>query len=339
VEKKLGERVMASNKEQWEQHDAAFSNFQDKIGKLTLDDLDPAQAASPQEQTIFHYTDVRGALAIIESGHLWFTERAHLNDTVELQYGLRIGHEMLEGEVRKAGPRVPQQLADHLMGEVERGLGEYGYWVASFSHVDDDLSQWRSYADDGRGVCLGFSVQALDMGNFASNIPAVFRFLRFPVRYAESELRRLLQPYIDATINLLDRVNLPSMPSYSQRQGRALLYERDVLHTMMSGLYLHAMMHKHYAYQHEREYRLILNADRLKVETDAHHKVRVRNGEIVGYLDLPIPNWGASRVLTHINVGPAASPKLEGQLATAFRSLGVPVPKIERSKLPFRTTR
>jgi hypothetical protein len=174
---------------------------------------------------------------------------------------------------------------------------------------------------------------------FASNVPALFNFLRFPVRYDESEIRRLLQPYIDATINLLLRVNLPSIPSYFQRHGRALLYERDVLQTMMNGLYLHAMMHKHCAYQHEREYRLILNAYRPKIEPDARHKVRVRSGEIVSYLDLPIPNWKAPTVLTRINVGPAAPPKLEEQLATAFRSFQIPVPKIERSKLPFRTTR
>ena len=81
-----------------------------------------------------------------------------------------------------------------------------------------------------------------------------------------------------------------------------MLYERDVLQLMMSGLYLHALMHKHNAYQHEREYRLILNAYRPKVEPDEHHKVRVRNGEIVGYLDLPIPRWKAPTVLTHIRV-------------------------------------
>ncbi len=176
---------MASDHEQWEQHDASFDKFKTEIAELTGDDLNAAGETSPQAQTIYHYTDLRSALAIIESGHFWFTERAHLNDTLELQYGLRIGHEMFEEAVRKAGPTVPQQVADHLMGEIGIGLIEYGFRVASFSSVPDDMSQWRSYADDGRGVCLGFSVQALDMRIFASKIPALFNFLRFPVRYDE----------------------------------------------------------------------------------------------------------------------------------------------------------
>jgi hypothetical protein len=325
--------------EDWKQSDSELDKFKSEIGNLIANDLKVAGDAAPPTETIYHYTDVKSALSIIESGHFWFTERSHLNDTLELQYGLRIGFELFEKAVREAGSGVPQQAAEHLRGEVELGLIEYGYWVASFSLVDDDLAQWRGHADDGQGVCLGFSVQSLDMRLFAANISTLFNFLRFPIRYKEAELRKLLEPYIALAINLLNRVNLPSIPSYNQRNGRALLYERDVIQAMMSGLYLHAMMHKHSAYQHEQEYRCILNAYRPKVESSPHHKMRVRNGEIIGYLDLPIPNWETSPVLTRVNVGPGAPSKLEEQLATAFRSFQRPVPKIERSRLPFRTTR
>ena len=176
--------ALPADNEHWERHNAEFDTFKSEVSKLIEDDLKVAGDTSIQAQTIYHYTDVRGALAIIESGHLWFTERAHLNDPIELQYGLRIGHEMFEEAVKRAGPTVPQQTANHLMEEAGVGLIEFGSWVASFSYDGDDLSQWRSYADDGRGVCLGFSVQALDMSIFASKVPGLVNYLRFPVRYA-----------------------------------------------------------------------------------------------------------------------------------------------------------
>ena len=68
------------------------------------------------------------------------------------------------------------------MNEIQQGLAEYGYWVASFSYEDNDLSQWRNYADDGSGVCLGFSLQAMDMDQFASGLPKFINYLRFPVK-------------------------------------------------------------------------------------------------------------------------------------------------------------
>jgi hypothetical protein len=80
---------MASDNEQWQELDAALDKFNTEISELTGDDLNASGETSFQAQTIYHYTDVRSALAIIESGHFWFTERAHLNDTLEVQYGLR----------------------------------------------------------------------------------------------------------------------------------------------------------------------------------------------------------------------------------------------------------
>ena len=44
--------------------------------------------ADPQAETIYHYTDVRGALGILTSGRFWLTERAHLNDPSEIKHGV-----------------------------------------------------------------------------------------------------------------------------------------------------------------------------------------------------------------------------------------------------------
>ena len=52
----------------------------------------------------------------------------------------------------------------------------------------------------------GFSVQALDMHQFASHVKTVFNFMRIPVRYDEAELRQRMQPYIDLGIELLRRI-------------------------------------------------------------------------------------------------------------------------------------
>jgi hypothetical protein len=330
---------MSDNDEQWAEHDAALNQLKEKLADRVGNDLNASGDTTLHASTVFHYTDVRSALAIAQSGHFWFTERAHLNDTLELQYGLRIAHEMFSLMIREAGPTVPPDAPAHLMGEFNFGLGQYGYWVASFSFVDDDLSQWRSYADEGRGVCLGFFIQDLDMPQFVSEIPFPYEFLRFRVGYNEDTLRDRLRPYIEPAVDLLKQVNLPGMKSYWQRYGRALLYERDVIQAMMSGVYLHSMMQKHHAYAHECEYRLLISGYRDKFAASDAHKVRERNGEIIGYLDLPIPNWKSSPILRQIKIGPAAPDKLGEQLVTALRSLHLPLPKITRSILPFRTTR
>ena len=42
-------------------------------------------------------------------------------------------------------------------------------YVGSFSQVQDDLSQWRGYADNGAGVAIGFDLNAILAAN--ENVP------------------------------------------------------------------------------------------------------------------------------------------------------------------------
>src|SRR5882724_1139744 len=76
---------MAQHSETWDEADAGLEEFKTDIMSLVADDLKAAGDAPAETQTIYHYTDVTSALAIVETGHFWFTERAHLNDTLELQ--------------------------------------------------------------------------------------------------------------------------------------------------------------------------------------------------------------------------------------------------------------
>ena|ERR1700730_12586974 len=44
---------------------------------------------------VHHYTSVKGALGILESGQMWFTERTHLNDPSEISHGIDLAKSIL----------------------------------------------------------------------------------------------------------------------------------------------------------------------------------------------------------------------------------------------------
>src|SRR5205807_711361 len=106
-----------------------------------------------------------------------------LNDPIEIQYGLRIAHQLFDQAASMRGAAISKDAASHLKGEHEFGLATYGFWIFSLSFNGDDLAQWRNYADDGRGVCLGFSVQNFDMVELSKLMPNRPNSLRFPVSY------------------------------------------------------------------------------------------------------------------------------------------------------------
>jgi hypothetical protein len=104
-----------------------------------------------------------------------------------------------------------------------------------------------------------------------------------------------------------------------------------------NGFYANALLSKHPAYEHEQEYRLLISGVRNTISTCGSHHLRERMGEIVGYLTLPIPRWMQPGVLTHIRAGPAAPRELADQIRMTLTTLGLPLPEMEKSDIPYRS--
>ena len=174
--------------------------LQTEVASLIEKDVQDAEGIAPCPPIVYHYTDVMGALGILQSGRLWFTERAHMNDPVEIRYGLDTAHKLFQTVANNRSAAVPKDIASHLRGEFNLGLAIYGFWIASFSRDGNDLGQWRSYADEGRGVCLGFSTQKLDMNKLAKPVPGDPTRMRFSVDYNKDSLVNGCKPMLIAVL-------------------------------------------------------------------------------------------------------------------------------------------
>jgi hypothetical protein len=102
-------------------------------------------------------------------------------------------------------------------------------------------------------------------------------------------------------------------------------------------------MFKNDCWKPENEYRFFVHGNRDSILKSSCYKSRERNGEIVGYLDIPIPNWASADdfPIYRIRVGPAASLHLDDQLDDFLSTRSVPIPReaISRSSLPYSSLR
>jgi len=312
-----------------------LQDFESHIRSMVTNDLQEVEATRLCRQpTIYHYTDVKGALAILASRELWFTERIHLNDTEEMTHGLRVATEILVERAKDEIPSVADGVVSRLKDTHESRLETFGYWSFSASLNNDDLGQWVRYADDGRGICLGLSFEKLRdkfaQSEIRKSLPHVHHARHFCVDYCTNRLRAKLKPYIDQAIKVLANLDIPP------RDDKTWINEYSVFFYLNAGLYLHAMLHKDKAYEQEKEYRFFISGQRDAFARYDCHCVRERNREIVSYLKLPVPSWKG--VLMHIRIGPAAPDQLRYQVSTALNSLGIPLPElgIDKSEIPYR---
>lgn len=126
----------------------------------TLWSMLPTPIIWPNGYTLYHYTSLGGAEAIVSSRSLWATEIAHVNDGREIRYG----EEELERYVQARISTTHVESHRFILGEFLKlgfhKLGQFrphGVFVASLTTERDLLSQWCRYSGDATGCCLGFS--------------------------------------------------------------------------------------------------------------------------------------------------------------------------------------
>jgi hypothetical protein len=285
----------------------------------------------PVPPRIYHYTNDAGLLGILRSGTLWFTDIFDLNDPSELRHGFKQATKILTERAATAASPV-QNFAK----EFERFLFAGGieaaahYFVCSFSKWGDELSQWRAYADNGRGFSLGFDSKPR-VDAFTRNDGIHSANSTFSVTYDDKKLAGMQQSLIDEVFPL---INLPLRRALNRQQIDA--YVRHLFVCLSVEAVRQVLFFKHHAYQNEGEFRF-LQAFRADQAAPAVH-YRNRPYTLMRYREF---DWRspADKALRQITIGPSADPIKAPQLARdclrAFHSAPEQV-EIVTSEIPYR---
>ncbi len=106
---------------------------------------------------LYHYCDSGSFLSICKTRKIWFNDLFHMNDSLEMHWGYHIWEKV-------ANILIPKYGRDFI-DEIDIHLRDCGYKIlllsTSFTTEKDVLSQWRGYADDGKGYVIGFSCNDL----------------------------------------------------------------------------------------------------------------------------------------------------------------------------------
>jgi hypothetical protein len=248
---------------------------------------------------VHHYTTLKGALGILASGRMWFTERVHLNDPSELAHGIKIAERVLSGLGRKHD-------VERLQEAVKRVFQEFRFFSASFSFESNDISQWENYADHGRGVVLSF--KATTFNNPKAHIDALIggdaTAVVCPMSYDTARLAVLIEPMIR-------------------------LWNRSDISELCEHLFMISSMFKSGRWQPEREYRFFVHHKHEEILKSDFYATREQGGRLVSYLDLPIPNWSsrADFPIYRICLGPEAADGLDLQLMDFILARAIPIPR------------
>jgi hypothetical protein len=111
-----------------------------------------ASFADSYDGLIYHYTSPEGLRGIIDSGELWLTNTAFVNDTTE---GIALKKKrILIKESYLENKFVQTAWSRFING---KDIEDNVHYMISFSKKKDSLDQWRAYG----GYCIGFEAKEL----------------------------------------------------------------------------------------------------------------------------------------------------------------------------------
>jgi hypothetical protein len=272
-------------------------------------------------ELIYHYCRPEAFVEIVTSQAMWHTAHYVLNDSMEREWGYSI--------FTKAAKRLPQQVdssfAERIDTIIKMAYLHSSPMISCYSLDADVLSQWRAYADNGRGFVIGFSPKLMQM-------PAK----KLRVLYdEESQIQELLG-------------NLNHTLEYERSIGFKF---DDQFQTHWANVGLDLCSYKNPSFREEKEIRLVrlsaltpergiislgaLDQDGKRLADPVDINFRIRDGLVVPFVALDYTNQGRNSPVREIILGPKNENE-ESNIELFLKTVGLKDVTIRRSQSSFR---
>lgn len=107
---------------------------------------------------IYHYCSIKSFFEIIKTKKIWLSDSKFMNDKYENTWL----HKLVEQTLEKFRTDFSEDQIEAFRKKYTQIDSEQKF-ISCFSYAGDRLSQWRAYANDGKGVAIGFSLEKLGL--------------------------------------------------------------------------------------------------------------------------------------------------------------------------------
>jgi len=229
---------------------------------------------------------------------LWATLKQDLRKNTEFCFGMYLNHFQAQGSVglREIYELFKQQKSQNVP------IAKTELFIFSLSKNWDDLNQWRMYADNGKGIAIGFYDKECKFANTVyynkkDNIPIRENTPKKEVEfiqmiYAQNKNDKIVKDMMNVLEFYMERI-VPLLPWKNENKERDEIY-RNCINAVMHLIY----SLKHSCYINEQEWRFMKRLD----EGNKKIKFRSNNNSLIPYTKVKIPK----NCIKHIGLAPCA---------------------------------
>ncbi|MFM2582852.1 DUF2971 domain-containing protein [Vibrio campbellii] len=269
---------------------------------------------------IYHYTDMNALISILTNKELWATSHRALNDAKEFTWSVDMLIKTLKSKASENSLGRNQRVIEALFESIiHTQVSETVMYITSFSHVDDVLGQWRAYADNGRGVSIGFDSRKIE-GEISNGISSGIASSLVSVVYDKESQIKELNELIEEYSSKIPEIT-PDMTRDNFKES-----SREIVKEIFASILFVSSSNKHPAFVEENEIRLF-----MCVDSNTKVNFRASDGNLASYVKW---KFDPSYIKT-ITVGPKSQCNTK-ELKLLLEQTGFQHVEILKSEAPYR---
>jgi len=262
-----------------------------KAKEIGLFDYDP-------NRVIWHYTDGPGFLGIIQSGSIYATQVASLNDSKETKYATDLFKKSVQEVLEEQKDQIAQSFLQKVLELVKENPespthGVSKFFVVCFSGEEDDLTQWDRYGKKN-GYAIGFYARGF-WREPTSWLYKVFYDTGLQRRVSKEIAQATLRFYLEGLKG--DRIQAPEK------------WAEEFFQAWDEWIYRLAPLAKAPTWKAENEFRLV---HELKGAEFGQVRFQQKETMLARYLPLTTPAWVKDRTprlpIAKVIIGPGNHP-------------------------------
>lgn len=280
---------------------------------------------------VYHYTTPEKFLSIINNQSFYFTHINYLNDRKEYHYGVELLISIINKIKREeSSNKVLDKILDNI-----NYIYKSSKYVSCFSCNGDMLSQWRAYANEGKGFAIGFDLEELNdycLGHVDG------KYILYDNISQEETIEELINIQLAYFESLKDTIDWGEY-GYDSLVATSII---DFTDNIISNF-------KHPSFSEEREFRLQINVDeKISKSKDIDFGYRSSESLIIPFINLKYKNWNYRNnseeidfrdklPIKEIIIGPSLEFKTNRHSINSFlHKNGYQDINIKQSNIPYR---
>lgn len=276
-----------------------------------------------KDDIIYHYCDANAFHAICTNRRLRFNDLHSMNDYLEIHWGYSVWEKVAGKLILEFGFEFIDYIDNKIHSNGFRGL----VIGCCFSKDGDVLSQWRGYADDGKGYVIGFNakellglpIRALEVLYYEEKQFQEIEKIVRALHEAEKKVKEKFNSDFNTMVHLLG-YDLCSMknPAFSEEKEIRLIH---ILDFERSGKFLKLKDHGGNYFGEEKEGEKV--------------QFRIKQDIPTPYIDLDFSNDDKINPIVEVLIGPK-NDVMESSISIFMETIGLENVEIKKSSASYR---